>query len=185
MLEVVTLRREGMRGQAWIIFNDVQAATSALQAEQNFPLFGKDLKLEYAREKSDRIAKRDGSYVPKAKRIKKVVPPPEPASTGAEAQNDAAAAEEQMEADAAQLETEPVERPSHILLANNLPDECNEMMLAMLFRQYAGFKEVRMPRPGLAFVEYEDEPHATLALKGLNGFNLTTSDTLTLNYGKV
>lgn len=50
------------------------------------------------------------------------------------------------------------------------------MMLAMLFRQHVGYKEVRIPRPGLAFVEFEDEPHATLALKALNGFKLTTTD---------
>ena len=54
----------------------------------------------------------------------------------------------------------------------------------MLFRQYTGYKEVRVPREGLAFVEFDDEPHATLALQGLNGFKLTTNDTLNLTYGK-
>ena len=53
-----------------MIFDDVQAATAALQAENGYSFFGKDLKLSYAHEKSDRIAKRDGSYVPKAKRKK-------------------------------------------------------------------------------------------------------------------
>ncbi len=74
--------------------------------------------------------------------------------------------------------------PSHILFAQDLPIECNEMMLAMLFRQYAGFQEVRIPRQGLGFIEFDDEPHATLALERLNGFKLTTSDTLKLTYGK-
>ena len=64
------MRRDGLRGQAFVIFEDVQAATAALQKEQGFTFFGKDLKLAYAKEKSDRIAKRDGTYVPKAKRIK-------------------------------------------------------------------------------------------------------------------
>jgi hypothetical protein len=36
----------------------------------------------------------------------------------------------------------------------------------------------------LAFVEYEDEPRATIALKALNGFNLTTNEALKLTYGK-
>lgn len=74
--------------------------------------------------------------------------------------------------------------PSKILFAQDLPPECNEMMLAMLFRQHVGYKEVRIPRAGLAFVEFEDEPHATLALKALNGFKLTTTETLKLTYGK-
>ena len=134
--------------------------------------------MEYAREKSDRIAKRDGTYVPKAKR-KKVAPPTQQPKDGEQA-----ADSDKISSEAPAAPEEPDAQPSHILFAKSLPDECNEMMLAMLFRQYAGFKEVRMPRPGLAFVEYEDEPHATLALKALNGFNLTTTETLKLTYGK-
>jgi len=76
------------------------------------------------------------------------------------------------------------ENPSNILFAEALPADCKEMMLAMLFRHYPGFKEVRVPRPGLAFVEFDDEPHATVALKAFNGFKLTPSDTLNLKYGK-
>ena len=75
--------------------------------------------------------------------------------------------------------------PSNILFAESLPVECNEMMLAMLFRQYTGFKEVRIPRPGLAFIEFDDEPHATIALKSLNGLKITATDTLELKYGKL
>jgi U2 small nuclear ribonucleoprotein B'' len=80
--------------------------------------------------------------------------------------------------------TQQQQQPTHILFAENLPSECNEMMLAMLFRQYAGFKEVRIPRAGLAFIEFDTEPHATLALERLNGFKLTTTDSLKLTYGK-
>lgn len=167
-----------MRGQAWVIFEDVQAATAALQQEQGFAFFGKDLKMAYAKEKSDRIAKRDGTYVPMAKRSKHkktqdaddgAQPPPPPQLLEDEEQDQ----EEEMK-----------EPPSHILFAKDLPTECNEMMLGMLFRQYTGFKEVRIPRQGLAFVEFDDEPHATLALERLNGFKLTTTDTLKLTYGK-
>ena len=87
---------------------------------------------------------------------------------------------------AAPLEsTEPQAPPSKILLAQNLPTECNEMMLGMLFQQCAGYKEVRLPRPGLAFIEFEDEVHATVAMKTYNNFKLTPKDNLILTYGKV
>ena len=76
------------------------------------------------------------------------------------------------------------EPPSRILFAQDLPPDCNQMMLEMLFRQYSGYREVRIPREGLAFIEFDDEPHATLAFKGLNGFKLTTKDVLMLRYGK-
>jgi len=151
------------------------------------------MNIQYAKEKSDRIAKRDGTYVPRAKRQKAVAT--EDVTQLQQQQQDAANQESQLATSNNEANgedgtglpsssSEPSEPPSHILLAQNLPDECNEMMLSMLFRQYAGFKEVRMPRPGLAFVEYQDEAHATLALKGLNGFNLTTNETLSLTYGK-
>ncbi|KAG7339766.1 RNA recognition motif containing protein [Nitzschia inconspicua] len=208
VLEVVALRKDGLRGQAFVIFDDVTSATEAMQQENGTLLFGKPLKVQYALEKSDRISKRDGTYVPKAKREKKtnnnsnnnnsnsqsetnvgrenpsthsemtataegtattenlVPPPPPPNATTTTTNNN---------------NDQP---PSHILFATDLPPECNEMMLAMLFRQYTGFVEVRIPRAGLAFIEFDDEPHATLALQRLNGFQLTTNDALKLTYGK-
>lgn len=193
VLEIIILRRDGLRGQAWVIFDDVQSATAAMQAEQGFTFFGKDLVLEYAREKSDRVAKRDGTYVPKAKRQKKAVKqerenaPSTEQGTSEEnkGENEKPQDEQQQtpltEAGGTSQDTEP---PSKYLLAQDLPAECNEMMLGMLFRQYEGYKEVRMPRAGLAFVEFEDEPHATLAKQALDGFKLTASDILRLTYGK-
>ena len=77
-----------------------------------------------------------------------------------------------------------VAAPSSILFADSLPQGCNEMMLACLFRSYAGYKEVRIPREGLAFIEFDDEPHATVALQALNGFKLSAEETLKLKYGK-
>jgi len=191
VLEVIALRKDGLRGQAFVIMDSVSSATAALQAENGFTFFDKDLVVEYAKEKSDRIAKRDGTYVPKAKRKMEE----EQAKPGAEAAK-AAESEEDNPAgeggdDAVESSTkgggedgEPEQPPSKYLLAESLPSECNEMMLGMLFRQYGGFVEVRMPRPGLAFVEFESEPHATVAKKALDGFKLTASDNLKLKYGK-
>ena len=76
------------------------------------------------------------------------------------------------------------ETPSNILFAESLPEDCNEMMLSCLFRQYPGYKEVRIPRPGLAFIEFDEEPHASVALKALDGFSLSQTDKLNLKYGK-
>lgn len=182
-MEIITLRRQGLRGQAFIIFEDASSATAALQAEHGFTFFGKDLKLGYSKETSDRIAKRDGTYVPKAKR-KKLVPPTPAAGADIPAATSTTTTAPGTTVVAPPPLAVPTEQPSHILFAANLPPECNEMMLSMLFRQYSGFKEVRIPRPGLAFCEFDDEPHATLALERLNGFKLTSTDSLKLSYGK-
>ena len=194
VLEVIVLRRDGLRGQAFVIMEDVQAATAALQAENGFSFFDKDLVIEYAREKSDRIARLDGTYVPKAKRkkVEKDGDDDEAVTTNF-SENAAESADEPQFSDGTDQKTpqeeeeqqkQPEGPPSKYLLAQNLPEECNEMMLGMLFRQYTGFKEVRMPRHGLAFIEFDDEPRATLAFKALNGFKLSQTEDLQLTYGK-
>jgi RNA recognition motif-containing protein len=211
VLEIVILRRDGLRGQAWVIMDNVQAATAAIQGENGFTFFGKDLVIEYSREPSDLIAKRDGTYVPKAKRQKKLKQETATAAVAAADSTEDTEKEESMnngEEESVAVPVDPSQAtddsqqeaavtqppsppplvdlgvPSKYLLAQNLPLECNEMVLAMLFRQYAGYKEVRMPRSGLAFIEFEQEPHATLALQALNGFQLSQKDNLQLTYGK-
>jgi hypothetical protein len=56
----------------------------------------------------------------------------------------------------------------------------------MLFRVHIGFKEVRMVpgKPGIAFIEFENEYQATTALQSLNGFKLTPTDFMALSYSK-
>ncbi|KAK9733737.1 hypothetical protein RND81_04G088600 [Saponaria officinalis] len=64
--------------------------------------------------------------------------------------------------------------PNNILFIQNLPHEANSLMLSVLFRQYPGFKEVRMveAKPGIAFVEYENEMQSTVAMQALQNFKI-------------
>ncbi|KAL8789837.1 MAG: hypothetical protein Q9213_000905 [Squamulea squamosa] len=51
-----------MRGQAHIVFRDVQASTQAMRTLQGFDFFGKEMSIQYGKGKSDAIAKLDGTY---------------------------------------------------------------------------------------------------------------------------
>ena len=64
--------------------------------------------------------------------------------------------------------------PHKILFVQNLPPTTPIAVLNALFSQFAGFREVRLieARPGIAFVEYEDEGLAAGALHGLQGFKM-------------
>ncbi|KAI1634364.1 hypothetical protein F4809DRAFT_643586 [Biscogniauxia mediterranea] len=62
VLDVVALKTMKMRGQAHIVFRDTQAATQAMRSLDGFQFLGKDLKIQYAKSKSDTIAKLDGTY---------------------------------------------------------------------------------------------------------------------------
>ena len=59
-------------------------------------------------------------------------------------------------------------------------------MLSMLFQQFPGFKEVRMveAKPGIAFVEFDTETQASVALSGLQGFKINPTHSMTLSYAK-
>lgn len=62
VLDVVAMKTMKMRGQAHIVYRDVQTATQAMRALNGAQFLGKDLKIEYAKSKSDTIAKLDGTF---------------------------------------------------------------------------------------------------------------------------
>ncbi|KAJ5406954.1 hypothetical protein N7465_008238 [Penicillium sp. CMV-2018d] len=63
VLDVVAMKTAKMRGQAHIVFKDVQASTQALRALQGFEFFGKQMKIVYAKGSSNVISKLRGTYV--------------------------------------------------------------------------------------------------------------------------
>ncbi|KAF1845875.1 RNA-binding domain-containing protein [Cucurbitaria berberidis CBS 394.84] len=62
ILDVVALKTMKMRGQAHVVFRDIDSSTQAMRALQNFTFFGKDMQIAYAKTKSDTIAKLDGTF---------------------------------------------------------------------------------------------------------------------------
>ncbi|KAI1336411.1 hypothetical protein F5Y15DRAFT_418954 [Xylariaceae sp. FL0016] len=62
VLDVVTLKTMKMRGQAHICFRDTQAATQAMRSLEGFQFLGGELRVQYAKSKSDTVAKLDGTY---------------------------------------------------------------------------------------------------------------------------
>lgn len=59
-------------------------------------------------------------------------------------------------------------------------------MLEMLFEQYPGFKEVRLieAKPGIAFVDFEDEVQSSMAMQALNGFKITPLNPMNITFAK-
>ena len=55
------------KGQAWVVFSSPQEARECMDALQNFPLYGKPLRISLAKSKSDVVSKADGSFVPRVK----------------------------------------------------------------------------------------------------------------------
>lgn len=178
VIDVVCLKTLRLRGQAWVVFTDAASATNALRTMQGFPFFEKPMRIQFAKTKSDAIAKVDGSY----KADKKA------RSAKNSAVRDAMLRRPGGPAPAAAPATVNTGNapPNKLLFVQNLPEATNEAMLSMLFQQFPGFKEVRMveAKPGIAFVEFDNDSQSTTAMQGLQGFRITPEKAMSIVFAK-
>ena len=65
IVDIVACKTLKLRGQAWVVFEDVTSATNALRQMQDFPFYDKSMRIQYAKTKSDAIAKANGTFVSK------------------------------------------------------------------------------------------------------------------------
>ncbi|MEW5302248.1 MAG: hypothetical protein WDW36_005050 [Sanguina aurantia] len=192
ILDVVCMKTYRLRGQSWIVYSDAAAATNALRTMQAFPFFEKPLRIAFAKGKSDAIAKLDGSFkADKKQRSKQNAAAREqllkrgekgaaPASTAASAAAAAASAGR------GGLSGDATAPPHKILFVERLPEATNDAMLSMLFQQFPGFREVRMveAKPGIAFVEFDNDMQASVSMSGLQGFKITPTNAMAISYAK-
>jgi len=204
VVEVVCNKGIKLRGQAWVTFLDSASATSAMRGRQGFNFYDKPLRIAYAKEPSKKAILAGKIPLPTASLSST-------SGTGGVATNKrkrvdgeegGAVADDGMEKEEREKEDnvhkgphptlghhsifESNDDPHNVLFAQNLPAAVSESMLVLLFSQCKGYKELRLPpgNKGIAFVEFDEEIQATLALKQLHGHALTATDTLHLTYSK-
>lgn len=212
ILDIIAMKTLKMRGQAFVIFREIQSGTSAYRSMQGFPFYGKPMRIQYSKGDSDVIAKMKGTFVERPQKQKVV--PAEGGKKGSRKDKAARAARAAQRAMApaapaptpiaptpaaptapappAPKPTAPVaaslpeQPPNNILFLTNLPEETNEMMLSMLFNQFPGFKEVRLVpgRHDIAFVEFENDRQSTAAKDTLQGFNITPNNAMKITFAK-
>ena len=68
ILDIVALKTLKMRGQAFVIFQDITAATTAAKSMQGFPFYDKPMRIAFAKTDSDIIAKKKGTFQERPKR---------------------------------------------------------------------------------------------------------------------
>lgn len=73
VLDVVTARvgakKQSMRGQAHVVYRDIQTSTQAMRALQGFELFGKEMVIVYGKAQSNIIPKLRGTFEPPASAV--------------------------------------------------------------------------------------------------------------------
>lgn len=65
IIDLVALTSFWRKGQAFIVYDSIEAATQALHAMQGYMLHGHAMRLNYAKEKSDIVTKADGTFQPR------------------------------------------------------------------------------------------------------------------------
>ncbi|RKO93868.1 hypothetical protein BDK51DRAFT_2898, partial [Blyttiomyces helicus] len=68
ILDVRVKRNVKARGQAFVIFAEMESATKAKSEVHQFPLFGKPMDIQYARDQSFKTSEREGTLEEHKKR---------------------------------------------------------------------------------------------------------------------
>ncbi|KAI9886271.1 MAG: hypothetical protein M1823_001942 [Watsoniomyces obsoletus] len=200
VVDLVAKKNLKAKGQAFVVFDTVEAAERAITEVQGFELFEKPMVLDYARTKSDatvkmsgseeeyeahrrrRLAEKERKQAQEALEAQKKLKRPA-AANGTAA--DAAASGRPVKASrgaglkssnpaAGAVVPDEYLPPNKILFVRNLPDDYGVESLTGLFGQFEGFREVRLVpgRNGIAFVEYESEAGAISAKENTAGMTL-------------
>nr|WJH19456.1 U1/U2 small nuclear ribonucleoprotein U1A2B-1 [Euglena gracilis] len=168
-------KKQSLRGQAWVVFRDISSAAAALQQMQGYMFHSKPLVVSYSKQKSDAIAKLDGTYVERKKpreKKKRKVAAEEPAS-------------KRRRGPQTGKKNEP--QPNKVLFVEQLPArDDTQQMLTVLFQNFQGFREVRLPPSNttVAFVEFDSEMTSAYAMSSLQGFQIMPGHELKVSYAK-
>lgn len=206
IIDIIAAGSLKKKGQAFVVFKDISCATNALRALQGFQFLDKAMRIAYCKTKSDVVAHEDGTFKPRAKagtvavtreeekkkpavpgaRTPGIIPPPKVGMTATTVPPPKSmVAHPGAAPPKGSAEASEGGQPSNVLFVENLPQEVNEVMLTMLFRQYPGFQEARLIKGrNVAFIEYADELQAGIAKHGLQGFMVTPEMALKIAFAK-
>jgi U2 small nuclear ribonucleoprotein B'' len=188
ILDIVAMRSEGMRGQAFVVFSDMVTAANAMREAQNNQFFNKQLVIQYAQKKSNAVALLDGTYLSSEKKTQQ---------KQQEENRDAEAELSELKRKAAESTQNANKKakqnliqvpmnipPNKVLFVQNLPEDCSDLMLQPLFQAYPGFKEVRLVPggKGMAFVEFANELDSGRAMVDLQGFRITLENPIGISF---
>jgi U2 small nuclear ribonucleoprotein B'' len=200
IIDLVAKTNLKAKGQAFVVFDNVESASKAIEEINGFELFDKPMQLDYAKTRSDatvlredgdqglekwkrsRLAEKERKQAAEASQ-QKMLKRPAPANADAAAGTGLAARPSKTAkgaglkpsgANAAAIIPDEYLPPNKILFLRDLPDSYDADGLSRIFSRFEGFKEVRMVpgRKGIAFVEYEAEGGAISAKEATAGMQL-------------
>uniref|UniRef100_A0A0G4HBU6 RRM domain-containing protein n=1 Tax=Chromera velia CCMP2878 TaxID=1169474 RepID=A0A0G4HBU6_9ALVE len=70
ILDIIAQKTKEKRGQAFVVFREMTAATSAMRSLQGFDFCGKQINIAYAKSESDAVAQMKGTFKPRDRKQK-------------------------------------------------------------------------------------------------------------------
>ena len=175
-----------MKGQAFIVYKDINDASRAKVSLNNFLFLGTRINVDYAKTKSDIIVKikggqeyqKNGNYLlRKRKRLLEYENIKEEKKEKKEKKENKENKEIMEDIDGECL------NENKILFVNGLGEEVNEKMIFLVFNKFKGLKDIRFFNGrGFCFVEYDNEINAGTALLSLNNMKITDKSTMKISY---
>jgi U2 small nuclear ribonucleoprotein B'' len=209
VLDVRAVKSDHLRGQAWVVMSDVGDAVKAVREMDGFVMYGKELRVGFAKKESDVVVKARGGVVEKREKRKlpstkeiKAQKVRQAATTSSHPQSSTSAilpyAIPPLPSAASSMFPPPPfpfppsllplppPIPNRILFVENLPPGISLSALSALFAPHAGHVESRLVpvRPGVAFVEWEDERRAGEAMAAMQGWKVEEGYEMRISYAK-
>ena len=186
VLEINMRKSRKMKGQAFIVYKDINDASRAKVSLNNFLFLGTRINVDYAKTKSDIIVKikggqeyqKNGNYLlRKRKRLLEYENNKEKKKEKKEKKENKENKEIMEDIDGECL------NENKILFVNGLGEEVNEKMIFLVFNKFKGLKDIRFFNGrGFCFVEYDNEINAGTALLSLNNMKITDKSTMKISY---
>ena len=165
VVDVAVPRKNATRGQAWVVFADVEAASKAKEAMQGFQFYERPMDVHFAAAPSDVEAMARGQPVHRervAAKRRASAPTTAPASAGAGGAGGASGAKKARVEDSVSVSvsTDPT-----TALRVTFPPNAAESVVRSALSSLAGFKDARfVPNKGTCVADFATVAHAKAAL---------------------
>lgn len=197
IIDLVAKTNLKAKGQAFVVFDDVESASKAIEEINGFELFDKPMVLDFAKTRSDktvlreegengleahkrrRLAEKERKQAVEAlenqKKLKRPAPSSGPQLGGPPTKTTSRGAGlKSSNANPSAVIPDEYLPANKILFLRDIPESYDSEALSAIFSRFEGFKEVRTvpQRPGIAFVEYDAEAGAISAKEATSGMAL-------------
>ncbi|KAK8810456.1 hypothetical protein WA158_007031 [Blastocystis sp. Blastoise] len=180
-------QRFAYKGQAWIVFENIEDAVRAKNKMSGVELYKRSMIISFAKMESDFITKKDGTYIPRPKK-----PYVHPLGNSKDNHGNNEEGEDNEEMGQVPLVKQvtpqvklPNNPPNKLLMCVDLPAMATEEYMTQLFSKFDGFISARyVISRGLCFLDFQSIADSMKALEEMKGYTFDGKTRLHITFAK-